>query len=265
MTGRDEAVDVVIGGASGMGAAVAARIKGPRRMILADKDAHAAERVAASLGRRVDAVGCDITDPAGCVALASKVGRLASLVMTAGLSPTMARGERIFDVNLVGTARVLHAFDDAVGEGTTGVLFSSTAAHMLVPSSEVATVLDDPLAPDLVGRLRAAGVDASEPAIAYAFSKAGVIRLVRRTAPSWWARGARILSLSPGIIDTPMGRQELEHQPVMKGMVDVVGRLGTAEEVSAVVRFLLSDGASLMTGSDVLVDGGIIALTSGAR
>lgn len=255
------AVDVVIGAGSGMGAAVAAAVHGDRLLIAADRDLVAAERTVAGLGGGAHAAACDVTDPASVAALASRVPRLGALVITAGLSPTMADGERIFDVNLVGSARVLQAFDAAVTEGTAAVCFASLAAHSAPPAEEVLAALDDPLAPDLGERLRAAGIDPSEPNGAYSLSKHGVLRLVRRSVPSWVARGARVLSLSPGIIDTPMGRQELAQQPAMQGMIDLVGRLGTAEELAAVAAFLVSPKASFMSGCDVLVDGGFMAMS----
>src|SRR5256885_323901 len=82
------------------------------------------------------------------------------------------------------------------------------------------------------GGLGGVGVDPSDPGGAYGLSRQGVIRRVQRTAPSWWKRGARITSLSPGIIDTPMGNQELAQQPMMQGMIDLVGRMGSADEVA---------------------------------
>jgi NAD(P)-dependent dehydrogenase (short-subunit alcohol dehydrogenase family) len=143
------------------------------------------------------------------------------------------------------------------------VCFASIAGHMEPPPAPIAEVIDDPLAPDLEGRLGAVGVDPADPGSAYGLSKLGVIRLVRRLGVPWGRRGARILSLSPGIIDTPMGRQELAGQPVMQPMIDAsaLGRMGTADEIAAVVAFLTSPSASFMTGCDVLVDGGFMAST----
>jgi NAD(P)-dependent dehydrogenase (short-subunit alcohol dehydrogenase family) len=253
---------VVVGAGSGMGAAVARRLHGPQPMIVADVDAAAAARMAAELGGDVVAVQCDVTDPASCDALASKLDGLAVLVVTAGLSPTMADGPRILDVNLCGTVRLLQAVDATVGEGTVAVLFASSAAHGYTLPPELLSALDEPLAPDLVGRLQMAGLDPTVPEFAYPLSKHGVVRLVRRTAASWWGRCARIMSLSPGIIETPMGTREFERQPAMADMIEKVGRMGTADEVAAVVAFLVSDDASFMTGSDVLVDGGVVAMTS---
>lgn len=258
-----DAVDVVVGAGSGMGAAVAARLVGSRRLIVVDQNADAAERVAASLGAGAEAAQCDMTDVEACASLASKVGRLGSLVVTAGLSPTMADAALIMEVNLAGPARLLRAFDGTVAEGTAAVLFGSTAAHIGVPMPpELLAVLDDPLTPDLPGRMLAAGVELTDSGFAYMFSKLGVVRLAQRTAAGWWKRGARIVSLSPGIIDTPMGNQELAQQPTMAGVIDMVGRMGSADEIAAVATFLVSDDASFVSGIDVRVDGAEGAMTA---
>ena len=90
--------------------------------------------------------------------------------------------------------------------------------------------------------------------------KRGVIAVAARAAVTWGRRGGRVNSLSPGLIDTPMGRQEAEQQPIMKVMLEQtpLERLGRPEEVAAVVVFLLSDSASFISGIDVLVDGGML-------
>jgi NAD(P)-dependent dehydrogenase (short-subunit alcohol dehydrogenase family) len=231
-------MNVVIGGASGIGAAVAEVL--PGRTLVAD-------RVGAE-------VLCDLTDPESLVALAGRVDRLDALVVTAGVSPAMADARTIFDIDLAGMARVLEAFDGLVTSGTVGVCVASMAGHLGVWPDETLAVLDDPLAsPD-------AGL-ADNPGLAYALAKLGVIRLVRRKAGEWGRRGARILSLSPGVIDTPMGRRELSDSEGTASLADgsALGRLGRPEEIAAVIAFLCSDQASYMTGTDVLVDGGSVA------
>ena len=97
--------------------------------------------------------------------------------------------------------------------------------------------------------------------MAYIVSKHGVRRYVRRAAAGWGARQARIVSVSPGIIDTPMGNQEAAAQPLMAGMVTQtpLPRVGAADEVAAVACFLASREASFVSGCDILVDGGFIA------
>jgi NAD(P)-dependent dehydrogenase (short-subunit alcohol dehydrogenase family) len=261
------AVDLVVGAGSGMGAAVAETFarEAHRPLLLADRDVAAARETAAavSVGRARDvrAVECDLSVPDAVATLAREVPRLGALVVTAGLSPTMAAGERILDVNLVGTARLLAALDAAVADGTAAVCFASMAAHLAPGDAAVDAVIDRPLEPDLIDRLRDAGVDPSDPGTAYAVSKRGVVRLVRHLARPWGRRGARINSISPGIIDTPMGRQELAQQPVMRDLIEAsaLGRTATAGEVAAVAVFLCSPAASFVTGTDVLVDGGAVA------
>jgi NAD(P)-dependent dehydrogenase (short-subunit alcohol dehydrogenase family) len=260
-------VDVVVGAASGMGAAVAeALVRAAQRpIVLADRDVPAlrsvVEATSSGTATEVRAVECDLTAPDTVADLAAGVPRLGSLIVTAGLSPTMADGERILAVNLVGMARLLDAFDPAVGEGSAVVCFASMAGHLVPPDANLDAALDEPLAPDLLDRLREAGVDPSEPGTAYGLSKRGVMRLVRRRSLAWGRRGGRINSISPGIIDTPMGRQELAQQPMMQPMIDAsaLGRAAAASEVASVAVFLCSTEASFVTGTDVLVDGGAMA------
>lgn len=242
-------MQVVIGSGTGMGAAVAALLDDRGPVLRADRSP--------SDG----VVSCDITNQADVDALVESAGAWTTLVVTAGLSPSMADGRSIYEVNLLGMDRVLTAFEATMQPGSVALCFSSNSAHMMPVPDDAAPILDHPESPTFYDDLAATGVDVDEPTMAYILSKQAVQRLVRRRATPWGARGARILSLSPGIIDTGMGRLEASKQPIMADMVELsaMHREGTAEEVAAVAAFLVSDGASFMTGTDVLVDGGIIA------
>jgi NAD(P)-dependent dehydrogenase (short-subunit alcohol dehydrogenase family) len=172
----------------------------------------------------------------------------------------MAPGRTIVEVNLTGTARVAAALLPHMRSGGALVCFASTAGHY-VDGSEFKTILDDPSNPLLYDALLDAGAQVEDTGMAYSISKFGVRRYVERAAAAWGAKGVRIVSVSPGIIDTPMGAQEFANQPHMKTLLEMtpLKRQGSADEVAAVACFLASPDASFVTGMDVLVDGGSVA------
>jgi NAD(P)-dependent dehydrogenase (short-subunit alcohol dehydrogenase family) len=172
----------------------------------------------------------------------------------------MADPRRVMEVDLVGTALLLDAFEPMVGPGSAAVCFSSSSAYQIAlqgidPESQA--LVSDPRVP---GFLDAVADRFTDSGIAYAWAKRGVIAVAARAAVAWGRRGGRVNSLAPGLIDTPMGRREFEQQPIMQVMLDAtpLERLGRSEEAAAVVAFLLSEQASFISGIDVLVDGGMV-------
>jgi NAD(P)-dependent dehydrogenase (short-subunit alcohol dehydrogenase family) len=265
----DPRVGVVTGAGRGMGLACARRVAGTvDTLVVVDRDEASLGTVAADLGAQVDVVPMtiDVADRDAVARLGeiAAPGALGPIVHAAGVSPTMAAWRQIFEVDLVGTALVIDALTPLVGPGTAAVCFASMAAHLVVPEGADAAdaVLDDPLAPSFLDALASAiGPGIEDPGAAYSWAKRGVQRLVRRVAVGWGRRGARICSVSPGMIDTPQGRQEAAAQPAMAVLLEhtPLGREGESDELAAVVSFLVSDDASFLTGTDVLVDGGVVA------
>ena len=206
-------------------------------------------------------VSCDITEPTALDALAERIadlGPFRALAHAAGLSPTMASPRRIVEVNLLGTVRLLDLFEPLVTPGSAAVCFASSAAYFPLEAlgPELAQLVHEIRDPGFLDRAAAL---LSDSGLAYAWSKKAVHVAAAEAAVRWGPRGGRVVSLSPGLIDTPMGRQEFDRQPVMKEMLDrtPLGRLGTAPEIASVVAFLLSDDASFVSGIDVLVDGAL--------
>jgi NAD(P)-dependent dehydrogenase (short-subunit alcohol dehydrogenase family) len=246
-----------------MGAAVALALAPRGPLLLADRNLEAVEEVAGDVGGQADAVACDVTDPAQIDALVKQIDRLDALVCTAGISSSMTTsGREIFEINLIGTNRVLQAVEPLRRAGSVAVLFASMSGYRVPDRADLFAILDDPLSPAFFDDLIAAGVDPDDPQFAYPMSKRGVQRTARRLALPWGTSGARILSVSPGINDTPMNRRDEEKHPIMADIIasGPLGRRGRPEEVADVVEFLTSDKASFMTGSDVLVDGGMVAV-----
>lgn len=249
---------VVTGASGGMGRAVARRLAATgHRLVLVDIDHARLAELAAELGGDPMLIAGDIAHPSLSAAVADAVGTgpLGPIVHTAGLSPTMGDGARVLEVNLVGTARLGAALLPLAGAVTVFVVIASMAGHT-ANFDKLIPVLDDPLGEGV--RQLGVGLPSQH---AYAFSKFGVLRYVQREAGAWGAKGARIVSISPGLIDTAMGRAEMATAPVLERVVAnlPVPRLGDVEDIADAVEFLISPRASFITGSDLLVDGGSMA------
>ncbi len=260
-------------GVGGMGQAIARRLGAGKTVLLADYNEETLASVTASLsadGHRVESRSVDVASPEWVRALAehaASLGNVTQVAHTAGLSPSQASAEAILAVDLLGVALVLQEFGEVIAPGGAGVVIASMAGHMLPPltaEQERALAHNPPgelLGLDFVNRI-------TEPALAYPIAKQANHIRVRAASAHWGRRGARINSISPGIISTPMGQQELD-SPVGDGMRAMVamsgtGRFGTPDDIAAATAFLLGPDATFITGTDLLVDGGVIAAIKAA-
>ena len=261
---------VVVIGTGGMGMAIARRCGSGARVLLADVEDKALDVAGSELrneGYNVEMLRTDVSDEGEVATLAAAsvaLGSVRSLVHTAGVSPVQAPADRVVAVDLVGTAYVLEAFAGVVAQGGAGVVISSMAGHLAGPlPAEEEAALANAVASDLLELPLVKRAAKGDPGMAYAFAKAAASARVRAAARPWGRRGARINAVSPGVIATTMGRAELEGPSgeFMRLMVAAsgAGRLGTPDDVAAVAEFVLSDGASFVTGADILVDGGVVA------
>ena len=261
---------LVVIGVGGMGRAIARRLGVGKTVMFADFDESILRASAAALSDDGYDVHTQTVDVASTESVANLVhtaqsrGTVRQLAHTAGLSPSQASTERILAVDLLGVALIVDAFGEVVGSGGAGVVVASMAGHMVPPlPAEHAHALATAAPKDLLALPFVTAID--DPGWAYVIAKQANLLRVQAASGVWGQRNARINSISPGIISTPMGRSELD-SPVGEGMRAMVTaspakRLGTPEDIAAAAGFLLGPEASFITGTDLLVDGGVVAAT----
>ncbi|WP_197516368.1 SDR family oxidoreductase [Mycobacterium sp. E2497] len=267
---------LVIIGAGGMGTATARRLGFGHLVLLSDVNDDGLTQTAAALtsdGHLVRTAPVDVQSRSSVAQLAefaASLGRVTRVVHTAGLSPEQAPVEAILGVDLLGVALVLEEFAKVIERHGAGVVISSMAGHLnspIDPQDEFRLATCP--AEELLSLPSSAPQRFSSAQEAYGYAKRANQLRVAAASTAWGARGARINSISPGVISTSMGRQELagESGNVMRLMVDgsATRRLGTPDDIAAAADFLLGRAASFVTGTDLLVDGGVTAaVRSGA-
>jgi NAD(P)-dependent dehydrogenase (short-subunit alcohol dehydrogenase family) len=263
-------VSVITGGAGGMGLATAKVVGRDHTIVLCDVRQDRLDDAASTLeglGVTVKAVNCDVTDRHAVGALidaATGLGDVASVIHTAGVSPSMGSAEYVMRTNAIGTLNVNEAFYAGAGEGAAIVNVASMAAHMLpeniIPTSKFPQALhdEDAFMADMLAACAVAGEE-MRSGIAYAVSKSFVRWYSVAQCERFNGRGLRIVSVSPGSFDTEMGRQEAEAGAGAMVADAAVPRWGKPEEMADLLAFCASDKAGYLTGTDILNDGGVIA------
>ena len=265
---------LVITGAGGIGQAIARR-QGPGKHILfadiSEDNQAAAAAALKDLGHRVSTQRVDVSSRESVHALAktaAELGNVTQVVHTAGVSPVQAPAATILAVDLLGTALVLEEFGRVIAPGGAGIVVSSMAGHMFPPfDPEQEQALAHTPADQLLALpfLNPEGMGGA----AYGYAKRGNHLRVQAESLAWGARGARLNAVSPGIIITPLARDEMSgpgaenYQKMIE--TSATGRVGTPDEVAAAAAFLLGPEAEFITGSDLLIDGGVIAAIKTGR
>lgn len=263
-------VAVITGGAGGMGVETAKIVGRDHAVVLCDVRQDRLDTAAAmlsELGVTATTVNCDVTDRAAIDELfdtAAGLGTVSAVIHTAGVSPAMGDAEYVIRTNALGTVNVNEAFYDKVGNGGAIVNVASMAAYLLpeelIPVAAFPQALTDRAAflaatlagCDVAGEQRRSGV-------AYGISKNFVKWYSSAQAERFNGRGLRIVSVSPGSVDTEMGRLE-EAGGAGALVVDAaVPRWGKPEEMAELFAFCISDKAGYLTGTDILNDGGVVA------
>ena len=261
---------MILTGAGQIGMAIARRMGYGKKIVLGDRKKENAETIA----RIMNEAGFDVV-PAemdlafrdsvrDLIAAARKYGDIGMLVNAAGVSPSQASVETILRVDLYGTAVLLEEVGKVIAEGGTGVTISSQSGHRMPALSPQE---DEQLACTDTEELLALDIlqprNIRDTLHAYQLAKRCNEKRVMAEAVKWGARGARLNSISPGIIVTPLALDEFNgpRGDFYRNMFAKcpAGRPGTADEVANVAELLMSDKGAFITGSDFLIDGGATA------
>jgi len=261
---------IVVIGAGSIGQAIARRVSAGKHVVLADlrvENAEAAAELMRDAGFDVTTAATDVSSRESVHALveiAAALGHITGLIHAAGVSPSQASPATILSVDLYGTALVLEEFGNVIAHGGAGVVIASQSGHRLGPLREDqnAALATTP-ADDLLKLPMLQPEQVTDPLNAYQLAKRGNSLRVMAEAVRWGERGARINTISPGIIFTPLARDELTG-PRGEGyrrMIGVcpAGRGGTPDEVGTVGALLMGPDGAFITGSDFLMDGGVTA------
>ncbi len=254
---------IITGGGSGIGLAISHTITDGRVLISGRSEDKLRKAVDELKGKGIDAhyMVADVTDRASVEALLKKgkdLGKVKGIINCAGVSGVGHEPIQTFKIDLVGAKILADEALKIAEEGMTLILIASMMGYAIAPDTAQDELLINPLEDENIKKLvEIAGDDGNK---AYNLSKRGSHLLVQEMAGEFGKKGARILTISPGIIMTEMALKAAEaHPEAMEGLkrLTPAGRVGRPEDIANVAKFLLSDEASFITGSDIPVDGGL--------
>jgi NAD(P)-dependent dehydrogenase (short-subunit alcohol dehydrogenase family) len=261
---------VVVIGAGSIGQAIARRVSVGKHVMLADlreENAAAAAEVLSNAGFEVSTATVDVSSRESIrklVDAAKALGEVIGVIHAAGVSPSQAPPATVLAVDLYGTAVVLEEFGKVIARGGAGVVIASQSGHRLGALTAEQDRLLATTPPDELLSLPMLQPDKVKDSLhAYQLAKRGNSVRVMAEAVRWGKRGARVNTISPGIIMTPLAKDELNgpRGAGYRRMIELcpVGRAGTPDEVGNVGALLMGTDGTFITGSDFLMDGGVTA------
>jgi len=261
---------IVVIGAGSIGQAIVRRVSAGKHILLGDlrqDNVAAAQKILSDAGFEVSTAIVDVSSRKSVQAfvdIATTIGPISGVIHAAGVSPTQASPATILRVDLYGTALVLEEFGNVIAYGGTAVVIASQSGHRLPAlTPEQNKVLATTPADELLTLPMLQPDQVADSLYAYQISKRGNSLRVMAEAVRWGKRGARVNTISPGIIFTSLAKDELAG-PRGEGyrrMIELspVGRGGTPDEVGIIGAFLMGPDSTFITGSDFLMDGGVTA------
>ena len=261
---------IVVIGPGSIGQAIARRVSAGKHVLLADlrqENADAAAEVMSNAGFEVSTATVDVSSRESVHALvqtATGFGDVTGVIHAAGVSPSQASPGTILLVDLYGTAVVLEEFGNVIAAGGAGVVIASQSGHRLgALTAEQDAALAMTPAEELLALPMLQPDQVRDSLHAYQLSKRGNALRVMAEAVRWGKRGARVNTISPGIIITPLAKDELTgpRGAGYRRMIELcpAGRAGTPDEVGTVGALLMGPEGGFITGSDFLMDGGVTA------
>lgn len=261
---------VVVIGAGSIGQAIARRVSAGKHILLADlrkENAEAAAKVLIEAGFETGTATVDVSSRESVHALVEKavaIGEVTGVIHAAGVSPTQASPATVLKVDLYGTALVLEEFGNVIACGGAGVVIASQSGHRLgALTAEQNKLLALTPTDELLALPMLQPEKITDSLHAYQISKRGNSLRVMAEAIRWGKRGARVNTISPGIIMTPLAKDELTglRGAGYRRMIELshAGRVGTPDEVGIVGALLMGTDGMFITGSDFLMDGGVTA------
>ncbi|MDB5726291.1 MAG: hypothetical protein JWQ16_3045 [Novosphingobium sp.] len=268
-----EAPVALVVGCGGLGTSVARALGRRHPLLIVDVDAARLASTVETLvyeGYIATGHACDITDPAEVAKLAQALAQgpgVRVLAHVAAVGMSIGDWRKMMQVDLLGARLVADAVGPHMVRGGAAIFISSLASYLPPIDAKLEALLDEPLEPNFMPDLVAHTGREPDFDWTYNYAKLGVNRLAERLAREWGPREVRALSVSPGMIDSPMARAEGPTLPSHDGSDARVsrndkareiplGRQGTVVEVTNLIDFLASDAASFVNGIDIPVDGG---------